>query len=122
MKKELLHFSDDELKSLSDAAYEKIKAAIVAGELEAGGRIGERELSVRMGVSTTTVKRALHRLALEGLVEILPRKGTYVAEFFSSSMEENTRIRAYLEGSPPGSPRKRRMKRRSRGSGSRSRS
>ncbi len=93
-----LQFTDEELMSLSDAAYEKIKAAIVGGEIGPGSRISERELSIGMGVSTTTVKRALHRLSLEGVVEILPRKGTYVSEFFSSSMEENTIIRAYLEG------------------------
>ena len=41
---------------------------------------------------------ALPIFSVEGLVEILPRKGTYVADSFSRSMEENTVIRAHLEG------------------------
>jgi DNA-binding GntR family transcriptional regulator len=97
-EEESLAFNKDELKSLTEAAYEKIKQAIVAGSFSPGSRLSERDLSERMKVSTTTVKRALGRLCVEGLVEISPRRGTFVAESFGASMKENAMIRASLEG------------------------
>ncbi len=88
----------EELKSLTEAAYERLRKAIVEGELAPGSRIGERTLARNLGVSTTTVKRALSLLSIEGLVEIRPRRGTYVQDLRSRGMRENTRIRAHLEG------------------------
>jgi DNA-binding GntR family transcriptional regulator len=88
---------NNEFRSLSETVYEKIREAILAKELEPGERVSERMLVEKLGVSSTTVKRALQQLQAEGLVEILPRKGTYVVENFPA-MEENTIIRAYLEG------------------------
>ena len=98
MKQSVLKFQKEDLISLTEAAYDKIRRAIILKELAPGSRISERVLSANMGVSTTTVKRALDKLSVEGLVEIHPRKGTYVVEFLSASMKENTIIRAYLEG------------------------
>lgn len=98
MKGESLHFDSEDLKSLTDAAYERLRRAIVEGQLAPGSRISERVLADKMGVSTTTVKRALSRLSVEGLVEIRPRRGTYVQDSLSDNMRENTRIRAHLEG------------------------
>ncbi|MFQ3621735.1 MAG: GntR family transcriptional regulator [Spirochaetales bacterium] len=97
-KQKFLRLRDEELRSLTDAAYEKIKSAILQGKLPPNSRIGERQLSSEMGVSTTTIKRALGLLAVEGLVEIRPRKGTYVPEKVSHSPWEIILIRAALEG------------------------
>ncbi len=88
----------DELRSLTDSAYEKIKDSILDGTLRPGTRLSDRYLSEEMGVSTTTVKRALNMLSIEGLVEIRPRKGTFVIESYSERMEENTVIRAAMDG------------------------
>ncbi len=78
-KRPNLQLLKEEIKSLTEKAYEKIKQAILKGVLEPGKRISERQVAQDMGVSTTTVKRALGLLAVEGLVEIRPRRGTYVA-------------------------------------------
>ncbi|WP_319560803.1 GntR family transcriptional regulator [Marispirochaeta sp.] len=88
---------NNEFRSLSETVYEKIREAILAKELEPGERVSERMLVDKLGVSSTTVKRALQQLQAEGLVEIQPRKGTYVVESFPA-MEENTVMRASLEG------------------------
>lgn len=93
-----LQFGADELKSLTDTAYQKLRQAIVDGRIPPGTRFTDRDLAEQMRVSTTTVKRALNRLSLEGLVDIRPRRGTYVSDAFSQRMEENMIIRAYLEG------------------------
>ncbi len=96
--KQSLRLGLDELRSLTDSTYEKIKDAILNGTLKPGTRLSDRYLSEEIGVSTTTVKRALNQLSIEGLVEIRPRKGTFVIESFSERMEENTVIRAALDG------------------------
>ena len=85
-------------KPLTDIVYEKLKSFIIVGNFAPGERISERNLSEHMGISTTTIKRALNRLSIEGLVEIQPRKGTYVSRFYLSSIEEIGIIRAALEG------------------------
>jgi DNA-binding GntR family transcriptional regulator len=88
---------NDQFRSLSETVYERIREAILARELRPGERLSERMLVDKLGVSSTTVKRALQQLQAEGLVEIQPRKGTYVVESFPA-MEENTVMRASLEG------------------------
>jgi DNA-binding GntR family transcriptional regulator len=93
-----LEIPSGDLKPLTDIAYEKIKSFIIIGNFAPGERISERTLSEHMGISTTTIKRALNRLSIEGLVEIRPRKGTYVSRFYLSSIEEIGIIRAALEG------------------------
>jgi len=58
---------------------EELKKVILSGELKAGALIpSERELSERYDLSSTTVRRALHDLAHENLLERKPGKGTFV--------------------------------------------
>lgn len=57
---------------LSDAAYERLKDAIVRGELPPGARIRDAEIAERLGLSRTPVREALTRLVDTGLVEAKP--------------------------------------------------
>lgn len=93
-----LEIQAGDLKPLTDIVYEKLKSSIIVGNFTPGERVSERKLSEHMGISTTTIKRALNRLSIEGLVEIRPRKGTYVSRFYLSGIEEIGMIRAALEG------------------------
>jgi DNA-binding GntR family transcriptional regulator len=93
-----LKLGSNDLKTVTDVAYEKLKLAIVGGSFSPGERISERSLAEDMGISTTPIKRALNRLSIEGLVEIRPRKGTFVSAYYLSSIEETGLIRAALEG------------------------
>ena len=87
-----------EVELLADQAYEKLKQGIINKELPPGSRISERYLVSLMGTSNTTIKRALHKLSIEGLVEIRPRSGTYVSTLSEVNIEEIATIRASLEG------------------------
>lgn len=59
--------------------YETVRTQIDSGQLEIGERLGtEKELAEAQGVSTITIKRALDLLRDEGLVERVPRRGTFV--------------------------------------------
>ncbi|MGH2753588.1 MAG: GntR family transcriptional regulator [Actinomycetota bacterium] len=53
--------------------YDRIKAAILGGQLEPGGSLIETKLAEQYGVSRTPVREALSRLEQDGLVERGPR-------------------------------------------------
>ncbi|MFI6302851.1 GntR family transcriptional regulator [Amycolatopsis thailandensis] len=61
-----------ERQRLSDAAYDRLKDAIISGELAPGERIKDGDLAQRLGLSRTPVREALTRLADTGLVEAKP--------------------------------------------------
>jgi DNA-binding GntR family transcriptional regulator len=65
--------------ALSEQAYREIKRRIICCELRPGEPINESQLRAMLGLGRTPVHQALHRLELEGLVSILPRKGVLVS-------------------------------------------
>ena len=56
-----------------------IRREIVSLRLKPGARLSENELALRFGTSRTPVREAFIRLAVEGLVEVRPQRGTYVS-------------------------------------------
>ena len=69
---------DQSSGNLIGFSYESIKKGIIEGKLQPGSKLVVRELAERYGVSPTPVKQALNRLASEGLVESVPRRGMYL--------------------------------------------
>jgi DNA-binding GntR family transcriptional regulator len=65
-------------KSLTDIVAGKIRKAIIEGDFDLGQPISENMLSEMYDISKTPIKLALVQLRAEGLVEILPQKGSYV--------------------------------------------
>ncbi len=65
--------------SLSELAYRRLEEAIVTLSLRPGAVLTEAQLIALVGVGRTPVREALIRLAQQGMVEILPRKGVVVA-------------------------------------------
>jgi len=59
--------------------------------------LSEKELSLQLGVSRTPVREALIRLADEGLIDILPQRGSFVAPIRIKDVEEAQFIRESLE-------------------------
>ncbi|MCW5670467.1 MAG: GntR family transcriptional regulator [Hydrogenophaga sp.] len=57
---------------------DRIRDMIVHGDLGSGERINEMELCEVLGVSRTPIREALKVLAAEGLVELLPNRGSRV--------------------------------------------
>jgi len=66
--------------SLSDQAYNRLEEDIVTLRLAPGEVLSEAALSESMNIGRTPIREALQRLAREGLVLILPRKGILVSE------------------------------------------
>jgi DNA-binding GntR family transcriptional regulator len=63
----------------SERAYQLLKGLILSVELLPGTLISEAELMERYQVGRTPLREALQRLAVEGLVTTVPRRGTFVS-------------------------------------------
>ncbi|SDJ14602.1 GntR family transcriptional regulator [Natribacillus halophilus] len=85
-------------KSLSELTLDKLREAIVSGFFKPGDHLKERELSKLLNISTTPIKEALKILSSEGLVETVPRKGSFVSSIANVSIEEVLLTRANLDG------------------------
>lgn len=72
--------SKEKPASLVERAYARLEEMIVTLELEPGTVLSEQALAAELGIGRTPIREALQRLAREGLVVILPRKGILVSE------------------------------------------
>lgn len=59
-------------------AINRLRGAILSGELHLGRRLSEQRLADVLGVSRSPVSQALTILATEGLVNIIPKRGSFV--------------------------------------------
>lgn len=87
----------DQPKSLTELAVARLREAIVEGDLNLGERISEAALAAALGISKTPVREALARLQTEGLVVILPRRGTFVFMVTGSEVRAISELRLTLE-------------------------
>jgi DNA-binding GntR family transcriptional regulator len=65
-------------RPLASEVYAHLRSAILDGEYLPAERLGEVELTARLGVSRTPVREALLRLGQAGLLEVLPGRGARV--------------------------------------------
>jgi len=77
--------------------YERLRRAIITLSMLPSEALSEKELSLQLGVSRTPVREALIRLADEGLIDILPQRGSFVAPIRLRDVEEAQFIRESLE-------------------------
>lgn len=87
----------DDYMPLRDVIFTTLRDAIVTGELKPGERLMEVALAEKMGVSRTPVREAVRRLEMEGLVTMIPRKGTHVAELSVKDIMDVLEVRAALD-------------------------
>ena len=67
-----------EKQSLVEQAYERIKEKVITLHFLPGQYLNEAAICAQLDLGRTPVHQALQRLHLEGLVEVLPRKGIIV--------------------------------------------
>lgn len=83
---------------LTTTAYERIKEQILNQELLPGSAIGEIELAQQLEMSRTPVRDAIKRLESEGLVEVIPRKGTFIRHLTANELVMCYEVTEGLEG------------------------
>ena len=64
--------------ALHSQAYEKIKHEIITLRFRPGEYLNEAQVSKLLRIGRTPVHQALNRLMLEGMVDVIPRKGVIV--------------------------------------------
>jgi len=84
-------------RSLTDRAYVALEEMICTLQLEPGEVLSEGALSETLGIGRTPVREALQRLAREGLVTVLPRRGVLVSEFNVKRQLRMLEVRRELE-------------------------
>ena len=85
------------LGSLAQRTYSTLRDAIINLKFKPGELIRKSELCASLGVSRSPISEAISRLAQEGLVEVFPQAGTYVARFSMDEIREGAFIREALE-------------------------
>jgi DNA-binding GntR family transcriptional regulator len=82
---------------IAPQVYERLRRAITTLAMLPSEALSEKDLSLQLGISRTPVREALIRLADEGLIDILPQRGSFVAPIRISDVEEAQFIRESLE-------------------------
>ena len=83
---------------VAERAYVELRDRIVTLRLAPGTALREDELMREMAIGRTPLREAVKRLALENLVAVQPRRGTFVTGVEASDIVNITEVRAELEG------------------------
>ncbi|MCS7219142.1 MAG: GntR family transcriptional regulator, partial [Thermus sp.] len=78
-------------------AYQRLREAILQGELLPGQRLVEKELSERFGLGRAAIRTALAKLEQDGLVESEPYRGAWVRVITEEEAVEILEARMALE-------------------------
>lgn len=65
-------------RTVAEQVHDFIQQALLAGKLNPGDRLAEGDLAAALGVSRTPIREALRQLGSDGLVVVLPHRGTFV--------------------------------------------
>jgi DNA-binding GntR family transcriptional regulator len=87
----------DDAVLLSDRAYAALRDRLITLAIPPGAAVDEDALSRELGMGRTPVREAIRRLALEGLIVVYPRRGTFASGVNITSLSDITDVRAQLE-------------------------
>jgi DNA-binding GntR family transcriptional regulator len=82
---------------LADQVYQNLSQAILTRQIKPGQHLVEQPLADQLSVSRVSIREAIRRLAQDGLVEIIPSKGSYVVSLTSDDVKEIYQLRSALE-------------------------
>lgn len=83
---------------LADRAYAELRDRIVTLRIAPGEPIDEDVLGAELEMGRTPVREAIKRLALENLVTVFPRRGTFASEINITDLAYISDVRMMLEG------------------------
>jgi DNA-binding GntR family transcriptional regulator len=82
---------------LADRAYVQLRDLIITLRIPPGAPIDEDRLGEALEMGRTPVREAVKRLALENLVTVFPRRGTFASEINITDLTHISDVRAVLE-------------------------
>lgn len=77
--------------------HDHLRRQIIDGRLPPRHKLSENELAASLGASRTPIREAFGKLEEEGLVEIVPQYGTFVAAIRIEDVYNNQFVREALE-------------------------
>jgi DNA-binding GntR family transcriptional regulator len=83
---------------LADRAYRVLRDRLVTLRIPPGSPIDEDAIGRELKMGRTPVREAIKRLALENLVTVFPRRGTFASEINITDLAHISDVRAQLEG------------------------
>jgi DNA-binding GntR family transcriptional regulator len=89
--------SDSAEHSKAERVYRELRRRIRGLELQPGSRLQKNDIAVEFGVSRAPVSEAIAWLAEEGLVDVYPQSGSFVAPIRPEDVREALLIRTGLE-------------------------
>ena len=84
-------------EKLDEIAYEFVSELLASGELKPGQKLSEPSLANACGVSRTPMREAVRRLVTEGVLNQIPKSGTYVCNFGAKDICDAYDIRSVIE-------------------------
>jgi len=82
---------------LTERAYDQLRRDIISCSIAPGSEISEAQLSTQYGLGKAAVRVALTRLAHDGLVRAIPRRGYMVAPVTLQDIQDVFELRLMLE-------------------------
>src|SRR5213075_917083 len=89
---------------LHEEVVGRVRAMLLDGEIPPGARIPERDLCEKLQISRTPLREALKVLAAEGLVQLLPNRGSRAARMTDKDMRDLFEVCQGLKRWPANSP------------------
>ena len=83
--------------SLGQRVYQTLRQAILSLEYKPGEILRKPDICDALGVSRSPVADAVARLQAEGLVDVIPQAGTFVARFSMQEIREGAFLREAIE-------------------------
>jgi len=83
---------------LADRAYSQLRDRIVMLAIPPGAPINEDALGRELEMGRTPMREAIQRLALENLVTVFPRRGTFASDINITDLTAISEVRVVLEG------------------------
>ena len=83
--------------SVVDQLHAALRMAIIGNELAPGTRISEAEVAQQYGISRQPVREAFITLANEGMLDIRPQRGSFVAKISLSAVLDARFVREAVE-------------------------
>jgi DNA-binding GntR family transcriptional regulator len=84
-------------RPLSDLLYDEVLERILSGALVPGASISEAEIGAMFEVSRTPIREVMIKLGEQGLVDVIPQVGTFIAPIRIDEVMQAAFIRENLE-------------------------
>jgi DNA-binding GntR family transcriptional regulator len=78
-------------------AWARLRDRILRADLPPGAPLSDLEVAAELGISRTPVREAILRLQLEGLLDVVPQVGTFVARLDRQAIDDALFAREQIE-------------------------